>query len=161
MTPDLVCGIDPGQSGGIAILTLAGEIVGAWPMPETEAEVCEIMAEFGPRCLVAALERVTPMRGQGLGSTWSFGQNYGFLRGVLAALQIRREFVRPQVWQPALGIAKRGDKTQTEHKNATKSKAQELFPKQKITHAIADALLIAEWARRTQCYRVERIREAG
>jgi len=34
-------------------------------------------------------------------------------------------------------------------KNVSKRRAQELFPEIKITHAIADALLIAEYARRT------------
>jgi hypothetical protein len=33
-------------------------------------------------------------------------------------------------------------------KNITKRKAQELFPEIKITHAIADSLLIAEYGRR-------------
>ncbi len=33
-------------------------------------------------------------------------------------------------------------------KNVTKRKAQELFPEIKVTHAIADALLIGEYARR-------------
>jgi hypothetical protein len=33
-------------------------------------------------------------------------------------------------------------------KNVTKSRAQELFPEVKVTHAIADALLIAEYGRR-------------
>lgn len=148
MTPDLVAGVDPGLSGGIAILTLEGEIVGVWPMPATEGETVELLSEFAPRLAVVALEHVTPMKQQGLGSTWKFGQHYGLLRGILAAFLIRREFVRPQVWQPALGIVKRGTKSKTEHKNATKSKAQELFPKQKITHATADCLLIAEWVRR-------------
>ena len=35
-------------------------------------------------------------------------------------------------------------------KNVTKSRAQELFPELKITHAIADALLIAEYGRRVR-----------
>ncbi len=33
-------------------------------------------------------------------------------------------------------------------KNVSKRRAQELFPALKVTHAIADALLIAEFARR-------------
>lgn len=151
MTPDLIAGIDPGASGGIALLTLdKGEIVGVWPMPDTETEIVELLAEFAPRIAMVALEQVTPMAKQGLGSTWKFGQHYGLLRGILATLMLRREFIRPQVWQPALGIPKRGDKTKTGHKNATKSKAQELWPKQKITHHTADALLLAEHLRRRQ-----------
>jgi hypothetical protein len=33
-------------------------------------------------------------------------------------------------------------------KNVTKRRAQQLFPQLKVTHAIADALLIAEYGRR-------------
>jgi hypothetical protein len=53
------------------------------------------------------------------------------------------EEVSPQKWQKAMGCMTKGDK------NVSKAKAQQLFPQLKITHAIADALLIAEYARRT------------
>lgn len=139
--PLILCGIDPGQSGGIAML--GQEFVEAFPMPDTEDDICAILREFPIQC--AFLEAVTPMPKQGLGSTWKFGQHYGMLRGMLAALKIRREFVRPQVWQKALGIPKRGGKTQTEHKNVLKQRAQEVYPQLHITHATADALLIARY----------------
>jgi hypothetical protein len=42
-----------------------------------------------------------------------------------------------------MGCLTKGDK------NVSKSRAQELFPSIKVTHAIADALLIAEHNRRT------------
>ena len=57
-------------------------------------------------------------------------------------LQDPFEEVAPQVWQKVLGCLSRGDK------NVTKAKAQQLFPAIKVTHAIADALLLAEYARR-------------
>jgi len=41
-----------------------------------------------------------------------------------------------------MGCLTKGDK------NVSKRRAQELFPALKVTHAIADALLIAEFARR-------------
>jgi len=75
-------------------------------------------------------------------STFKFGQSYGFLRGVLIASEIRFVEVRPQEWQKAMGCLSRGDK------NVTKAKAQQLWPAQKITHATADALLLAEYFRR-------------
>ncbi len=144
MTPELICGIDPGQSGGIALLTRSGEIVGVWPMPETEAETVEILAEFAPRIAVVALEKVGVMPGQGIASSGKFMRSYGFLRGVLAALLLRREDVRPQVWQQALGCLTKGKKA------VSRQKAQQLFPKcpVRITDKIADALLIAEHQRR-------------
>src|SRR4030095_8120640 len=132
------------MSGGMAILTREGEIVGVWPMPETEHEIVELIAEFSPRIAIVALERVGVMPGQGIASTAKFMRSYGFLRGVLAALLIRREDVRPQVWQQALGCLTGGKKA------ITRQKAQQLFPKchVRITDKIADALLIAEHQRR-------------
>ena len=55
----------------------------------------------------------------------------------LTAAGISFERIRPQVWQKSLGCMTGGDK------NITKRRAQELFPQLKITHATADALLIA------------------
>lgn len=154
----LICGIDPGASGGIAFLETDTQFVSVFKMPETEDDLADLLRY--DRIVCAYVEAVTPMRApvdevggsrqMGLGSTWKFGQNYGMIRGILAALQIKREFVRPQVWQPALGIPKRDKKSQTEHKNVLKAKAQQLFPGLKVTHAIADALLIAEFGRRQQ-----------
>jgi hypothetical protein len=61
----------------------------------------------------------------------------------LTAASIPFERVRPQAWQKALACMTKGDK------NVSKRRAQELFPSMKITHAIADSLLIAEYNRRT------------
>lgn len=146
MTPDLIAGIDPGQSGGIAILTFTGEIVAVWPMPETEHEVIQGLAEFQARLAVVALEKVGPMPKQGVASVFKFGRSYGFLRGALTAMLIRVEDVRPQEWQKALGCMSGGKKA------VTRQKAQQLWPKcyRRITDKIADALLIAEWARRQE-----------
>jgi hypothetical protein len=41
-----------------------------------------------------------------------------------------------------MGCLTRGDK------NVSKAKAQQLFPTMKITHAVADALLLAAYAQR-------------
>lgn len=144
MTPDLIAGIDPGLSGGIAILTLSGDIVGVWPMPETESEIAELIAEFAPRLTIVLLEKVGPMPKQGIASTAKFMKSYGFLRGVLAALLVRRDDVRPQEWQKALGCLTGGKKA------ISRQKAQQLFPKcpVRITDKIADSLLIAEYGRR-------------
>lgn len=144
--PKLYLGIDPGGSGGLA--WVGEDVILVSKMPETESDIVDALTELKNDVAVAVLEAVTPMPKQGVGSTWAFGQHYGMLRGILAALKIRREFVRPQVWQPAMGIPRRGEKTQTEHKNATKARAQQLFPTIKFTHATADAALLAEYGRR-------------
>ena len=75
----------------------------------------------------------------GVVSAFTFGRGYGNIEMALTAAGIPFERVRPQVWQKALGCLTKGDK------NITKRKAQELFPSIKVTHAIADSLLIANY----------------
>jgi hypothetical protein len=78
----------------------------------------------------------------GVVSAFTFGRGYGGLLMALTALEIPFVDVSPQKWQGAIGCMTKGDK------NVSKAKAQAMFPTIKITHAIADALLIAEWCRR-------------
>ena len=144
----IIIGIDPGQSGGIAWIQTAlisPRVAGVANMPETEHDICAhlrgLAAAYGEPALVV-LELVTPMPKQGLGSTWKFGQHYGMLRGILAALGWSHELIRPQRWQKALGCLTHGDK------NITKAMAQRLFPGLTITHATADALLLAVYGDR-------------
>jgi Holliday junction resolvasome RuvABC endonuclease subunit len=80
----------------------------------------------------------------GVKSAFSFGQGFGHLEMALTAAGIPFERVRPQVWQKALGCMTGGDK------NITKRRAQELFPGHKISHATADALLIAYYGSKQQ-----------
>ena len=116
----------------------------AYKMPETENDVVGLLDDLQRgNELFAVIEKVHSMPKQGVASSFTFGQNYGGLRMALAALKIRREHVTPQKWQKEMGCMTKGDK------NVSKRRAQELFPKIKVTHAIADCLLIAEYARRT------------
>lgn len=142
-------GIDPGQSGGIA--SLVGDNTGTSPacvkMPETEKDcfdALEKLQRINFTAIFAVIESVHSMPKQGVASSFKFGRNYGFLRGCLIALGIPFEEVTPQKWQKALGCLSHGDK------NVTKARAQQLFPALKITHATADALLLAEYCRRTR-----------
>lgn len=137
-------GIDPGQSGGIALL--CDNEVEAWKMPETERDVYDLLRGIkqGYPGVVAVLEKVGAMPKQGVASTWKFGQHYGMLRAFLIALGIPFETVPPGVWQRRMGCLSKGKK------NVTKSKAQELWPQLRITHALADAVLIADDKRRRE-----------
>jgi len=115
-------------------------------MPETEAEVLRVLSEilaWSPEGRAfALLERVHAMPKQGVSSTFKFGRSYGGLRMALAAARIPFDEATPGTWQRALGCLSGGDK------NVTKRRAQELFPALRVTHAIADALLLAEFCRR-------------
>lgn len=140
----IIIGIDPGASGGIAIMRPIGAVgwsIEPHKMPDVEDDICELLAATtAPR--FAFLERVAARPKQGVSSVFKFGKHYGLLRGLLVALQIPREFPTPQAWQKALGCLTRGDK------NVSKAKAAQLWPEIKWTHATADAALISEYGRR-------------
>jgi len=132
-----ILGIDPGQSGGIALID-DGE-AGAWKMPETERDVYNLISDLGQHNPVAYIELVHSMPRQGVASSFKFGVGYGGLRMVLIALEIPFQTVAPGTWQRKMHCMSKGDK------NVTKRRAQELFPSLHITHAVADALLIASY----------------
>jgi crossover junction endodeoxyribonuclease RuvC len=135
-------GIDPGKSGGIAIITPGGGVC-AHKMPETDRDLLDLLSEFSADDNRAVLEQVHAMPGQGVTSTFTFGRGYGKLEMALCAALIPFETATPQKWQKLMGCLTKGDK------NVSKATAQRLFPYLKVTHAIADALLIAEYCRRT------------
>jgi Holliday junction resolvasome RuvABC endonuclease subunit len=141
-------GIDPGEGGGIAII-IPGGTYPTWDAVEftthklkgaTERDVWHMLAGVDPG--FAIIEKVHSSPQMGVVSSFTFGKSYGFLRGILTATGIPFDEVSPQKWQKAMGCMSGGDK------NKTKQKAQQLFPHLKVTHAIADALLLAEYARR-------------
>lgn len=141
-------GVDVGANGGIAIISSDGSIVRAAKMPETDAdilaEVSYAAREFPLATIRATIEKVHSSPQMGVKSAFSFGGAYRALRMALTAAGIPFDEVSPAKWQRALTCLSGGDK------NVTKQRAQQLFPgpTYHITHAIADALLIAEYGRR-------------
>ena len=138
-------GIDPGQSGGIAIIhngRAGGANVEAMKMPATERDLCEALRPYQGYPAHAVLERVWSSPGWGHVGAFKFGLSYGAVRATLTCLDIPFDEVLPVKWQTVLGCRSGGDK------NITKRRAQSLYPRLKVTHAIADALLIAEFCRR-------------
>jgi len=139
----ITIGIDPGKSGGIAWITDGKPCVEK--MPDTLADLWDLLLNITGGCgvyeidCVAYLEQVSSSPGMGVVSAFTFGNGFGHLEMALTAAGIPFERVRPQVWQKAMGCMTKGDK------NVSKRKAQELFPEIKITHATADALLIAKY----------------
>ena len=140
-----VIGLDPGQAGAAVLLDCDnGDVIDIVRFSKaTQMDIADTLREWreGFDCF-AYLEKVHAMPKQGVSSTFKFGVGYGFLQGCLTCCKIPYEFVTPQTWQKSLSCLSRGDK------NVTKSKAQQLFPEQKVIHATADALLIAEYGRR-------------
>ena len=142
-------GIDPGINGGIALIE--PHRVHAWRMPATDKDVKKLLEDCkydGDGEVFCLIEEVHSMPGNSARSMFTFGQNYGMLRAMLVACYIPFETVTPTVWQKEFGLTHRKI-TKTKKKNKHKAKAQELFPLiDPMTHALADALLIAEYAKR-------------
>jgi len=137
-------GLDPGQSGGVAAVLADGWSPVVYPWPDTERDTADLLHSLvtGNVDPVAVIEAVGAMPRQGVASTFAFGRHYGFLRGVLIAYKVPFLAVRPAKWQAAMGCRSKGDK------NVTKARAQELAPAIKLTHATADALLLAIYCSR-------------
>jgi Holliday junction resolvasome RuvABC endonuclease subunit len=135
-----IIGIDPGTNGGIAWITHGRPCVEK--MPDTLQDLWELIGDIDTASdgyCHAYIEAVHSSPQMGVKSAFTFGNGFGHLEMALTAAGIPFERVRPQVWQKAMGCMTKGDK------NVSKRKAQELFPQIKVTHAIADALLIASY----------------
>ena len=137
-----IIGLDPGANGAAVLLRSDGTVDIAQFSKMTQADIADALREWALEPCHAYLEQVHAMPKQGVSSTFKFGMGFGFLVGCLTALKIPFEYVTPNTWQKYLGCQSKGDK------NVTKQKAQQLFPNEKVIHATADALLIAEYGRR-------------
>jgi hypothetical protein len=153
---ECVCGIDPGSSGGIAWCS-GGKMQAQKLDGLTEHDVRGLLFGLVEQhdSVLAYLEVVGPSRSQdparrvqGVSSTFTFGRNYGFLRGVLVGIGIPFEDVRPAAWQRIVGIPAVKEWTPAEKKREHKAKAQQFWPHLKVTLNTCDALLIAEYGLR-------------
>ena len=154
-------GIDPGKDGALAILGYRETPI-LVPFSETEYAsqlrrldaaqrfVAPSVPADKPKVEVfCVVEHVNAMPGQGVTSCFSFGQNFGFILGLLPACRIPYELVRPQKWKKEFSC--------TSDKNTSIEVAKRLFPDvdlrrtpqcKKPHDGIAEALLMAEYARR-------------
>lgn len=145
----LFIGIDPGKSGGIAYIDTQDNISGTMPYSDTALiDLCRDASHDWGKEVVCCLEKVGAMPGQGVTSMFNFGQSYGYIRGVLESFGIPYQEITPQKWKKAFGL------------NSDKSKSVEvcrrLFPSADLTpgkckkpqDGLAEALLMAEYARR-------------
>lgn len=133
--------MDPGKSGAAALMDAeTGEIISTIKFSNTEKDIHEWFLAID--MAHAIIEKVHSMPKQGVKSMFTFGQQYGFSRAMLIAHSFPFQAVAPNVWMREMGLHTHGDKK----KNY--AMAQELFPNLRITHAIADACLLAEYLRR-------------
>lgn len=143
-------GIDPGKSGAMAVLydDWRDNVV-VRVIKFDSREYAQTLRDLSGQRVKACLEHVGAMPGQGVTSMFNFGQNFGYIKGLLEAFQIPYELVRPQKWKKAFGIT--GDK------NSSIEVCKRLFPFAQLRRTDrcrkdddgkAEALLMAEYARR-------------
>ena len=90
------------------------------------------------------VEQVSAMPGQGVTSMFNFGQSFGVIKGVCAAMQLPIFFIRPAKWKKHFDLI-------NSQKDSSRVKAIEMFPK--FSHMLskkkdsnkADAILIANY----------------
>ena len=149
----LYVGVDPGKSGGYAIIAESetGQAVFAYPWDDTffAMEMCAMM-ERKREGIIAAVEKVGAMPGQGVTSMFNFGKSAGYIEGVLTALGIPYQLVMPKRWKQEFTL-------NGKDKAASIATCKRLFPDvslratdrcRKDSDGMAEALLIAEFARR-------------
>ena len=141
----MIIGIDPGLDGGIAILngshielleTVPTETKGGFIKRQVDAQKLSNILRVYPD-VICYLEKVASRPGQGVGSVFSFGDTYGAIRGVLAALNIPTYMVAPQTWKKELKISSKEDSLKA---------IKDLYPLlkwRKKDHNLAEAILIA------------------
>lgn len=141
----VIVAIDPGASGGWAweIKDFGEACENMPPSPHEMTELVYRLQSEG--CVRAFVEEVGGYAG-GPGAPGSrmfnFGRNFGEILGVLAACGVAVELVKPAKWQKALGLGTSKGMSRTQWKNKLKLRAQQLYPNQRVTLAVADALLI-------------------
>ena len=100
--------------------------------------------------VIAAVEKVGAMPGQGVTSMFHFGESLGYIRGVLEGFCIPYQLVIPRRWKGDFGLIGKG-------KSASIEVCHRLYPQidlrptarcRKDSDGMADALLIMEYARR-------------
>lgn len=138
-------GIDPGKAGGICFLM--DDEIKTFKCPATTHDMAEelILAKDIRKC-TAVVERVHSFPGQGVASTFNFGYNYGVWLGILSALHIPYQLCLPRKWMKFYGSM---PKEKKDRKNHLKQLAQQMYPDHKVTLYNADAILLANYLKKT------------
>ena len=142
---DIYIGIDPGKSGAIASIDNLN--MKAWKCPDNASDMCHlfhlILGWHAADSIHVLMERVWARPNNASRAAFNYGVNYGQWFGVLASYEITPELILPAHWMKFYDM-KKGMEYQ-DRKRWVKAKAQELYPKIKVTLVNADAILIAHY----------------
>ncbi|MDC1092596.1 crossover junction endodeoxyribonuclease [Pelagibacteraceae bacterium] len=128
-----IIGIDPGLSGAIAVLE-NNKVLNIFDMPVmaegkknkrqlNSAQLVTLLKENikSDEEITVVVEQVNAMPGQGVTSMFNFGQTFGAIKGVCAALGLPIFFVRPSKWKKHFELI-------NSSKDSSRTKAIEMYP---------------------------------
>jgi crossover junction endodeoxyribonuclease RuvC len=141
-----ILGIDPGVTGGIALLH--GADLQVWEIPTIDNEVnpqavARIVRDAAPD--MAVVERASSRPGQGVASVFRFGRSYGCLLAVVALEEVPHHLVTPAAWKRAYRLD--ADKEASRGLAARTWPAHSHLFRAKSKHGLAEAGLIALYGR--------------
>ena len=129
-----IIGIDPGLSGAIAVLE-NNKVLNVFEMPVmsegkknkrqlNSALLVNLLKEnvLNNEEVAVVVEQVNAMPGQGVTSMFNFGQTFGAIKGICAALGFPIFFVRPSKWKKYFELI-------NSSKDSSRTKAIEMYPK--------------------------------
>ena len=153
-----IIGIDPGLSGAIAILD-GLKIFDMFDMPvmsegkknKNQLNSAQLVNIIKGHILsnddtFVIVEQVSAMPGQGVTSMFNFGQTFGAIKGICAAMNLPIFYVRPAKWKKHFELINAS-------KDASRTKVIEMYPSissrfsRKKDVNKADAILIARYFR--------------
>ena len=156
-----IIGIDPGLSGAIAILE-NNKVLNIFEMPVmsegkknkrqlNSAQLVKLLKDNISKNeeVSVVVEQVNAMPGQGVTSMFNFGQTFGAIKGVCAALSLPIFFVRPSKWKKHFELI-------NSSKDSSRTKAIEMYPSlsdnlaRKKDVNKSDAILIARFYSETR-----------
>tara|TARA_B100001559_G_scaffold11788_1_gene10313 strand:- start:1138 stop:1617 length:480 start_codon:yes stop_codon:yes gene_type:complete len=157
----IIIGVDPGINGAISIVENK-KILEVYDTPtmidgkknKRQINSAQVSNIFKERLnlnkeVIVVVEQVNAMPGQGVTSMFNFGQSFGVIKGICAALKLPIHFVRPTKWKKHFNLIKT-------NKDASRTKVIESYPKissklhRKKDSNRADAILIALYFDSTQ-----------
>jgi len=158
-----IIGIDPGLSGAIAVLK-NNKVLNTFDMPVmsegkknkkqlNSAQLVKLLKDNidneNNEEISIVVEQVNAMPGQGVTSMFNFGQTFGAIKGICAAMGLPIFFVRPSKWKKYFELI-------NSSKDSSRTKVIEMYPllsdalsKKKDVNK-ADAILIARYFSETR-----------
>lgn len=126
----VIFGIDPGFTGAISIYRPNLGLIEVHDMPVMKSAkgkailnlhgVLDVLEREDDTPHIAVIEQVGAMPGQGLSSTFRFGQGFGQLEMAIAARGLQVHYVTPQKWKGLFGLSR--------DKGVSRSVASQRFP---------------------------------